>query len=192
MPQPTRFKQRLAESDHIPKTNHTKNSTNEFWHLWLRHQPRLKKLSLKWMNYHQANAEDALTQAMIKAFGGFLRQPQKIKNIEAWLTTIVFRTCMDSHRKKKTYLRSVRKIQASYHLDDRVIESLESSNSEKSVSDLETLLEILPPRLKETAKLKFFLQWPYSEIAQQLNITQTNARKRVQQARAILRRHVDA
>ena len=48
----------------------------------------------------------------------------------------------------------------------------------------------LPPLLRVAAQLRFVDEVPYPEMAERLAITTENARKRVQQARRILREHL--
>ena len=48
-------------------------------------------------------------------------------------------------------------------------------------------LEDLPPNLRQPSILRFYHAMPYRDIATQLHLSPVNVRKRIQQARAILR-----
>jgi tetratricopeptide (TPR) repeat protein len=50
----------------------------------------------------------------------------------------------------------------------------------------------LPPRLRTVAELHLLRDIPYSEIADLLSLTEVNVRKRMQEARALLREHLHA
>lgn len=51
-------------------------------------------------------------------------------------------------------------------------------------------IDQLPPRLRETFVLRFEQEMSYSEIAKKLSISNSNVRKRIQQAREALQRQL--
>jgi RNA polymerase sigma-70 factor (ECF subfamily) len=67
----------------------------------------------------------------------------------------------------------------------------ESLLSREMLGFVRHALEELPPRLREPFVLRFLKETAYREIAEQLAITTDNTRKRVQQARAMLRARLD-
>jgi DNA-directed RNA polymerase specialized sigma24 family protein len=52
---------------------------------------------------------------------------------------------------------------------------------------LQRAIESLPPLLRDVARLRFLHEASYGAIASTLSITEPTARKRVQQARTVLR-----
>ena len=55
------------------------------------------------------------------------------------------------------------------------------------LTQVENAIDALPPRLQATARRRFIDEADYGEIADELQIRQANARKRVQGARQFLR-----
>lgn len=65
---------------------------NAFWPLWEAHSSRLYAICLREMNKNYADAEDALTQAMLKALQKLPVFAAKISYPGAWLTRLTWRT----------------------------------------------------------------------------------------------------
>ncbi len=68
-----------------------------FWQLWQEHERYLYRRCLQWMG-NQIDAEDALSQAMLKAWEKIQAGKGAIKNIKAWLTRLTHNVCIDIHR----------------------------------------------------------------------------------------------
>ena len=75
----------------------------EFWQVWMEHQDYLFKQSIRFMSGNVADAEDALSQAMLKGSQHF--NAETIRNQRAWLTRLVHNACMDQHRSHKRQAR---------------------------------------------------------------------------------------
>ncbi len=84
--------------DYQSKNIHT-NLELKFWEEWLRHKDYLYQCCVKWMGNHY-DAEDALSQAMIKARDKVLAFVGTINNFKAWLTKLTYNLCLDIHRKR--------------------------------------------------------------------------------------------
>jgi len=69
---------------------------DRFWAVWMAHQAGLRQRSLRLSGGNQADAEDALSAAMVRAAQAFDRQP--VQNPGAWLVRILHNACMDQHR----------------------------------------------------------------------------------------------
>ncbi|MEH6402648.1 MAG: sigma-70 family RNA polymerase sigma factor [Sneathiella sp.] len=163
-----------------------------FWTAWNNHREYLRRLSMVWMNISAADAEDALSAATIRAHEKYLANAHLIVNERAWFARLLHNICIDIHRSNKRRSK----------LGDRVKEVVLIDASEADNVDLTPEAELLNSELGGTISiaindLPVKLQTPlimrlvkgddYSEIALALNISNDNARKRVQQARAILR-----
>lgn len=63
----------------------TVDIVGEFWRQWEEYQGPLSQLCLKMMKYNQTDAEDALSQACIKAWEKVQKYAGKIGNLKSWL-----------------------------------------------------------------------------------------------------------
>ena len=158
-----------------------------FWCLWTRHEPALRQLCLREMDGHRADAEDALSQVMLKAQDRLPVCAGKIIHLEAWLRQLARNLCIDLRRK------SQRRAKAAESL---VNDPLAEAEFELPPPPVETEAEIhqwiaaLPPPLREPFQLHIVLEIPAKEVATKLGLSPTNLRKRVQLARGRLRREL--
>lgn len=161
-----------------------------FWQLWEAHSGRLFAICLSRMHGNREDAQDALGDAMLRAFERMPCCAGRIVRLEQWLNRLTRNVCTDIHR------RRIRGMQAEADLAIRGGETPEEGadpfHSAVSVvcqSDIpiSALMERLPERLREVLVLRVLRKMSYDEIAARLHLTSVNARKRVQQARAALR-----
>ncbi len=160
-----------------------------FWRLWNRHQERLHQVCLMEMDGHVADAEDALSQVMLKAMDRIPSCAGKILLPEAWLRRLARNLCIDLRRERerrsqtaenwKTYTLAEQK-------SDLPILQLEAE------SDIQQRIAGLPPLLREAFVLHVDREIPVSEVASQLGISSANVRKRIQLARNRLRRDLQS
>jgi DNA-directed RNA polymerase specialized sigma24 family protein len=75
------------------------NTESNFWEEWLKHKDYLYQCCVKWMG-NLDDAEDALSQAMIKARDKVLAFTGTIKNFKSWLTKLTYNLCVDIYRKR--------------------------------------------------------------------------------------------
>jgi RNA polymerase sigma-70 factor (ECF subfamily) len=132
------------------------------------------------MNRNRADAEDAVAEAMLRAYN---RIPAQLDNTEAWLTRVTINVCRDLRR---THARSeaVKAQYAKFH----VAEAAQGERPQpEEECDPHTVLEKLPTPLREVLVLRAVHRAPYNDIAVRLGISPGNVRKRVQHARATLR-----
>lgn len=173
--------QRLAQGDRAA-----------FWEIWATYREQLFANCLYWMNGSREEAEDALSSASLKAWTHMPNYALKIKHVQGWLITLVHNHCLDIRRALKRQHHNVQKM---ITLDRRSSGqlSLSKASPEELVSHQECLqgvrhaIDNLPPTLHQIVKLRFVHDMSYSEISTQLQLSPANARKRVQQARSILR-----
>lgn len=166
-----------------------------FWILWKRHESHLVEICLRQMNYVRADAEDAVSRSMLVARDKLPIYARKIIDVEAWLTRLTSNVCLDM---KKERSRGTKRAQA---LDEAVLARREPTLPEPrspeehyaSAQILATIgaaIDALPCGLHAAAMLRFVYEEGYPEIAARLGITEANARKRVQLARALLHRQL--
>jgi len=77
-----------------------------FWPLWQQQQDYLYHCCVKWTG-NVADAEDALSRAMLKAWDKISNSPVEIKNLKAWLSKLTYNTCVDIHREHHRHGRQV-------------------------------------------------------------------------------------
>lgn len=169
-------------------------SEGSFWDIWLRHRDYLRAHALRFSGGNHSDAEDAMSEAMLKAANAFAKTT--IHNQRGWLLRLVHNACMDHHRSNRRQYRlandighsDARSAPAVAIQPDRSPEELLVAMQE--IGDLSRALELLPKFLAEP----FFLHLDErsdAEIADNLNVTKEVVRKRRQMARAMLKRQMD-
>jgi RNA polymerase sigma-70 factor (ECF subfamily) len=162
-----------------------------FWAIWAPYQKELFSHCLRWMDGNREEAEDALHDASLKAWQHLPRYAQEHVNVKAWLLKLLYNHCIDMIRSCKRRHRLKHQM-STLSLSTPAWQPLVRESPEEVVSRQEVLqavrhaLDNLPPGLQDTAELRLVCDLPYNEIAIQLQISPENARKRVQQARAML------
>ncbi|MBL4908383.1 MAG: sigma-70 family RNA polymerase sigma factor [Sneathiella sp.] len=145
------------------------------------------------MNVSSADAEDALSSATIRAFEKYGAHRSQISNERAWFARLLHNICIDIHRSNKRRSRLSDKVKEIVVIDASESEKIEVTpeaellNSELG-STLVRAINDLPKKLQEPLVMRLVKGEEYDFIAMSLNISNDNARKRVQQARAILRK----
>ena len=164
-----------------------------FWRVWLIHRAYLQGFSLRFSGGNAADAEDALSEAMLKAAAAF--ETATVQNPRAWLLRLVHNACMDRHRGHR---RQHRIAEVAGHGDGCpfpiVRPPLEPSpedllSAAQSDSELVQALGTLPRALAEPLRLHLDDR-PDAEIAARLNVTKEVVRKRRQLAKDFLRRRL--
>ncbi|NEQ50678.1 MAG: RNA polymerase sigma factor [Leptolyngbya sp. SIO3F4] len=175
----------------LPIKPKTSNSQADFWPIWLQHQDYLSQRCLQWMGGNRTNAEEALSNAMLKARAKWPQYADKITNPKAWLTRLTHNLCVDLHRARSRQPVAVDNFEE-VMTDATPLANVSSPKENLLRQELNTylhqIIEELPPRLRQTVILKFLQEISYKEIAQQLSISEDNVYKRIQEARAILRK----
>jgi RNA polymerase sigma-70 factor (ECF subfamily) len=161
-----------------------------FWPLWQQHQDYLYRCCLKWTD-NVTDAEDALSRAMLKAWDKISNSPVEIKNFKAWLRQLTYNICVDIHREHRTGGRQVESFDTIGFAEQEIASQEETPVLVATQQELENFfcvaIDELPIRLQETFILHFKEELSYTEIAEKLNISYDNVRKRISQARAILK-----
>ena len=165
-----------------------------FAEVWARHREEVFRACLTWTGGSPSEAEDALSVAALRA----LRDFDRVRRPRSWLLRVAHNVCMDSHRD-----RARRGEQSLFDDEGRVMDDLDLSmfnvsrvqTPENQVlsKELERYLlrciEDLPDRLRLPLRRKVE-RYSYRRISSELGISDANARKRIQQAREILRRRL--
>lgn len=165
---------------------------NAFWKLFEQHRNYLFRCCVKWMNGNSIEAEDLLSRAIIKAWEKIKQNTVVIDNFKAWLTKLTYNLCIDLHRQHNRNTKKIESLDTVCSTQQEEWVSQESTpflsaTRRETAQFLRTAIENLPPRLREVFVLLADQELSYQEIAQHLNISYDNVRKRISQARKILR-----
>jgi RNA polymerase sigma factor (sigma-70 family) len=173
----------------------SRNNCQDFWQLWESYQDYFYNLSLKWMGGNSHDAEDALNQAMLKAWNEWIKYAEDIIYPKAWLTRVIYNFCMDVHRKRKQEVLGIENIDDIKFADHPAF-ACRVGFPECHILNLEMRaylhhrIESLPDRLRHPFILHYCQEKSYKNIAKQLALSEENVRKRIQQARRILKKQL--
>lgn len=161
-----------------------------FWVLWGKHQARVADVCRRQMSGVAADADDAMSRAMLQAQEKMPLYASAILNVDAWLTRLSCNICFDIHRERCRDMRGAVNV-SDGELADAALTVRESPESQCLASEIgQTIADAiagLPAPLRDAARLRFVEEASYPEMAAKLSISVENARKRVQQSRSILR-----
>lgn len=143
------------------------------------------------------DADDICQHVALRAFqheSGF----KDHEHARAWALHVAKNACRDVFRKRKrgrevsldddAFCESLCPYAAFVDRHQRDPESALISKEEDR--RLRICLRTLPPRLRDAAVLHFLDEQPHARVAVALRITPANARKRIQNARSLLRRAI--
>jgi RNA polymerase sigma-70 factor (ECF subfamily) len=165
-------------------------AASRIWHV---HRVYLYSLSLRWLGGDRVEAEDAVADVVYKASLALSNGGADIINERAWLARVLRNRCMDSHRRRTAAPLAPHRQAA----DD---EDPDIADTNPSAEDLllnrelgrvlgEALAE-LPDMLRGPVTMRLVHEETYSSISEAYMITEANARKRIQQARELLRQRL--
>jgi RNA polymerase sigma-70 factor (ECF subfamily) len=163
-----------------------------FWSLWDLYEGHLYHLCLWQMGGVREEAEEALSRAMLRALNKLPGNSHQIQNLRAWLSKLTLNLCVDLHRERSRQVRRVESIE-DLRLGAGNREPAAAGSPEEAYLNREIFLCLchavndLPARLREPFVLRFFQEMAYRDIAECLILSTENVRKRIQQARDILR-----
>jgi RNA polymerase sigma factor (sigma-70 family) len=161
---------------------------------WRQNVSELRRRSLQWTSGRREDSDDALGHAALIALE---KMPQGLQPVEArrWLLRLVYSKCMDirRYRRRSPCVARDGDDPSSQEEIEAVGPGHESMLlSGELISVIRDRIQGLPPRLRKVAELHLLGEMPYSEIADLLALTEVNVRKRMQEARALLRGHLQA
>ncbi|MEH6545619.1 MAG: RNA polymerase sigma factor [Sneathiella sp.] len=169
------------------------SKAQDFWPAWNAHGEYLKRLSMIWMNVSAADAEDAFSEATIRAYEKYEFHADQISNERAWFARLLHNICIDKHRSNKRLKILCERVREINSVDFSIFETTNLSPEGSLINDqlseiLLCAIRELPDRLQKPIILRLVQGEEYTDIAKLLLITNDNARKRVQQGRSALRR----
>lgn len=166
-----------------------------FWLLWNQHQQYLYRRCLGWTGGNRTYAEEVLGQASLKAWEKLPNSAAKIVNPKAWLIRLTYHLCIDLQRQRNRSAFGVENIEElTLSATEATISNFESPEStllrREMGEQIRRAIEELPPQLRAPFVMRFCREMSYADIAQHLDLSNSNARKRIQQARSRLQKQL--
>ena len=163
-----------------------------FWQLWAQHKDYLYYQCLKKMGNNIDDAQEALSYSMLRAWEKLPTYALQITNVRAWLTRLSGNLCIDLHRTNSKTLNLPEEIDFIFcpdKIDTLGIETPEANLLRNELNSvLFELISKLPNQLQAPFILRFCEHSSYKDISRRLNVSEVSIRKRIQGARALLRR----
>jgi RNA polymerase sigma factor (sigma-70 family) len=164
-----------------------------FWSLWMLHRVHLYRVCLRLMRGVPADAADAMSRSMLTAFAKLPAHAFGIENLQAWLTRLTRNVCIDIRRERHRHTVGYLPVDEAAVMELIPVDPHPSPEAEALANEtfvtIHRAIEDLPPLVRDVARLRFLDEASYDSIASKLSITEPTARKRVQQARTLLRTH---
>lgn len=167
-----------------------------FWAMWADHQQQLLRQCMRMMAGNVADAEDALSTAMLRASDYFgAGGGASIDNHRAWLSRLVHNSCIDFYRARSRHRHWENEVEASGLTE--IVPAVtpaptptpeEQAETGEQMRNLQKELDALPELLRTPLVMRFLDGLSYEEISERLGIPNCTARKRVQLARDRLRK----
>ena len=180
------------DNDSTLPGNAPQDIVSAFWQQWQQHQDELYRCCLRLMNFNPVDAEDALSQAMLKAWEKAQAYAGKIANFKAWLMQLTRNLCIDIIRARSRGAAGVEDIEW-VGTSGELATATAVETPEKALEREEKTLEIrraiadLPPTLRDTFVLHFCEELTNPEIAAWLGISYDSVCKRISRARKQLK-----
>ena len=167
-----------------------------FWQQWQEHRDQLYRCCLTLMNFNATDAEDVLSQAMLKAWEKVQKYAGKIDNWKAWLMQLTHNFCIDIIRQRSRAATGVDSLEWVGETDIGTASAMETPEKalerEEKARMIEEAIASLPERLRHTFILHFYQQRTHHEIAEVQGITYDNVCKRISLARKLLKQQLSS
>jgi RNA polymerase sigma factor (sigma-70 family) len=157
---------------------------NAFWATWLEHRAYLAAVCRREMRGRRADADDALSTAMMLAARRMPGCAASILCARAWLVTLVRRVCIDLRREAQ---RRARGEAAAADARGEVSADDHARTGAEAGAWLKQAVAALPPRLRAPAHLRWIETLQHAEVARRLGLSEACTRKRIEEARRMLR-----
>lgn len=158
-----------------------------FWANWLRDHDLFLRMCTRWLGGRSHDAEDIVSRGALKARDYLGRNGAWIERFRPWALRLLHNMCVDSFRGRDRDREAAlpSDLGSPVDLPEQVLLSRELASA------LTGAVESLPERLHAAFRLRVIDEMSYEEVSRRLAITQDNARKRIQQARQMLRERLD-
>lgn len=147
--------------------------------LYERYAPQMMALCKRYVK-HQEDAEEVLSNTMVKVFRGIGEVQQK-GSLEAWVKRIAINESLN-------HLRSNRTV---FDLEIEEERAAVQESDPHALEDLQQLVEHLPNGYRTVFNLYAIEGFSHREIAEELGITENASRSQLTKARQQLRQWID-
>lgn len=154
--------------------------------VWRQHAEKILERCVDWSGGRPEDGREAFSRAWSRAAASMIANKPRLEDPLGWLLTIAYRTCMDLHRERSR--------RGEEELDVARM-TLGPNDPERLALDKELrsiilgAVDRLPPRLRDPFRA-YMRSGDYRAVMQRFDITYDNARKRIEQARAIVRKQL--
>ncbi len=131
--------------------------------------------------HNQADTDDILQEVFLKIITNFERVVH-VNDLQKYLYSMVRNAIVDHFRQKKSYTTATTVPNTTWTYSE-----IERLNTTITISCLHPFIEQLPPKYKEAITLSDLQNKSQVELAEQLNISYSGAKSRVQRGRAKLK-----
>ena len=169
-----------------------KGNQKAFAELMARYKDAIYFMLLKMVN-NKTDAEDLTIEAFGKAFKN-LDQYSPTYAFSTWLFKIASNNCIDFLRKKRANLISIdgnlpednRDSEQQIHLKDTMPDPEENMIREQKAVLMRTIVQKLKPRYRALIELRYFREFSYEEIAEELGLPLGTVKAQLFRARELL------
>lgn len=161
---------------------------NKIEELYREHKDRLFHIAMDFL-HNSSDAEDAVQEVFVH----IARDPQRFISIPddkklAYLSVTVRNIALDMIKKEKRDFQE--SLCNEIPCDDCLPEDIVIGKAE--AEELSKYIESLPPGKKDALFLKAVLGYSYNQISHELGISEEAARKRISEARKLIRKFLDS
>ncbi len=163
---------------------------------WNEYAAELHRCCRIWMGSYEADSDEAFSRASVRIYLELPKKYSEVKNLGAWLRRLTFNACMDVYRERKRRREDMLEPDSTSGAPGEAVpQSLPVADPEQLYlrQELREFLmravEELPERLRRTMT-RHLAGASYREIAVQLAINEPNVRKRMQEARKLLKQRL--
>ena len=175
------------------ETGNAREATiSQFWQQWQEHRDLLYGSCLRFANRNATDAEDLLSQAMLKAWEQVQKYAGQIANFKGWLVQLTRNFCIDWIRQRSRSAVGVEDIEwvgngveletaSGIKTPEAVLEEEEKSN------EIKRAIASLPKLMRSTFILHFYGELSNTEIVERQGISYESVCKRISRARKKLK-----
>jgi RNA polymerase sigma factor (sigma-70 family) len=166
---------------------------HELSRLWQEHRLFLRGIARQWLRRHPSDIDDVVSDVILRAGTMLALRHEIVLRERAWLARLLYNRCIDLQRRFRTAEQIVQSIAHDPQTEEPAEFGDESPSAEQQLlrRELSTMLRRairnLPDGLRGPVIMRLIEEAPYELIAQTYGLTTVNARKRIQQGRALLR-----
>ena len=157
---------------------------DNFWHKWLSNRNRLYLLCHTWTKGDTAFTEDILSETLLHTCKKYEAQGNAIRNFDFWIKTVTFNIFLQIRRRHKRQQEFIERSRYLEQWEDNIHQQDPQSIvfQDHYHCHFHQIILLLPEKLHAVMKL-YVKGLDYKKIAQLLNISEANVRKRVQLAK---------